>query len=68
MVMGPRDPAVDVFKMVKQGIVPVVGVNGKENLYSFVAIFDLVDILARTLDQKKMCQNPKLISQVIPAL
>lgn len=59
MVMGPRDPAVlDVFKMVKKGIVPVVGVNGKENLYSFVAIFDLVDILVRTLDQKDV-SKPK---------
>lgn len=57
MVMGPRDPAVlDVFKMVKQGFVPVVGHNGHENLYSFVSVFDLIDILIATLYQERTTQ------------
>jgi nucleoside-diphosphate-sugar epimerase len=57
MVMGPRDPAVlDVFKMVKQGFVPVVGHNGHENRYSFVSVFDLIDILIATLYQDRTTQ------------
>lgn len=46
MVIGPRDPAVlDIFKMVKQGIVLVAGVNGADKKYSFVCVHDLVDII-----------------------
>lgn len=57
MVIGPRDPAVlDVFKMVGKGIVPVVGHDGHKNLYSFVCVFDLIDILNATLYQDKRTQ------------
>lgn len=54
MVIGPRDPAVlDVFKMVKGGFVPVVGHEGHKNNYSFICVFDLIDILFATLYQQK---------------
>lgn len=57
MVIGPRDPAVlDVFKMVKNGFVPVVGHDGHKNLYSFVCVFDLIDILIATLYQDRTTQ------------
>ncbi|MFT6070916.1 MAG: nucleoside-diphosphate-sugar epimerase [Bacteriovoracaceae bacterium] len=43
MVIGPRDPAVlDVFKMVKSGFVPGVGLGAGEKSYSFVCVFDLI--------------------------
>jgi len=42
MVIGPRDPAMlSVFKIVKTGLIPVVG-NPDHKNYSFVSIFDLV--------------------------
>ncbi|OFZ25412.1 MAG: hypothetical protein A2381_17655 [Bdellovibrionales bacterium RIFOXYB1_FULL_37_110] len=42
MVIGPRDFAMlSVFKIVKTGLVPVVG-NPDQKIYSFVSIFDLV--------------------------
>ena len=46
MIIGPRDPAVlDVFKMVDAGFVPIVGHDGHKNRYSFICVFDLIDIL-----------------------
>lgn len=53
MVIGPRDPAIlDVFKMVKNGIVPSVGLNGGEKLYSFIAVFDLTQTIKLSLECK----------------
>lgn len=57
MIIGPRDPAVlDIFKMVKGGFVPVVGHEGHKNLYSFICVFDLIDILIATLYQDRTTQ------------
>lgn len=51
MVIGPRDPAMlDVFKMVKNKIVPVCGKNGKNFSYSFVCVFDLVQGIIKSLE------------------
>lgn len=50
MVIGPGDPAVlDVFKMVKGKNILVAGLGGLENLYSFVCIYDLVNLLKNVL-------------------
>lgn len=44
MVIGPRDPAVlDIFKMVKSGVVVGPGLNFKEKEYSFICVFDLIN-------------------------
>jgi len=44
IVMGPDDPAfLDVFKMVKNGIIPLAGMNALNYKYSFVCVFDLIE-------------------------
>lgn len=46
MVIGPRDPAVlDVFKMVKSGLIVGPGLDFKTKEYSFVCVHDLVDAI-----------------------
>ncbi len=53
MVIGPRDPAVlDVFKMVKKGFVPSLGRKGGKKLYSFVAVFDLIESIKLCLEKE----------------
>lgn len=52
MVIGPRDPAVlDVFKMVKNGIVPSVGSKGADKIYSFIGVFDLIETIKLSLEK-----------------
>lgn len=54
MVIGPRDSAVlDIFKMVRSGIILLPGINSKEKLYSFVCVFDLIETISKTLEYKK---------------
>lgn len=55
MVIGPRDPAVlDVFKMVKSGFVPGVGLKSSLKTYSFVCVFDLINTISLSLkDENK---------------
>ncbi|MCR9204554.1 MAG: NAD-dependent epimerase/dehydratase family protein, partial [Halobacteriovoraceae bacterium] len=51
MVIGPRDPAVlDIFKMVKGKFILGTGINGKNKLYSFVCVHDLVSLVEKVLD------------------
>lgn len=47
MVIGPGDAAVlDIFKMVRDGIILLPGMNAKMKEYSFVCVFDLVQTLS----------------------
>ncbi len=53
MVIGPRDPAIlEVFKMVKSGLVLVAGMNGMKNRYSFVCVHDLVGVIVKAVEHK----------------
>jgi len=53
MVIGPRDPAVlDVFKMVKSGLVVGPGVNFRTKEYSFICVHDLVDAITLLTESK----------------
>lgn len=50
MVIGPRDLAfLDVFKMVKRGIVPTPGLKGRTKQYSFISIYDLIDLIYQAI-------------------
>ncbi len=50
IVLGPRDPGIlDLFKMVKSRLVLYPGTRGSENSYSFVSVFDLVNLIAVVL-------------------
>jgi nucleoside-diphosphate-sugar epimerase len=52
VVIGPRDPAMlEVFKMVKSGLVLVSGTDGLTKRYSFVSVYDLVDGVKRIIEQ-----------------
>ncbi len=54
MVIGPRDPAVlDVFKMVKSGFVPGVGLKAGLKAYSFVCVFDLIKTIELALQDSR---------------
>jgi nucleoside-diphosphate-sugar epimerase len=54
MVIGPRDTAVlDIFKMVKGGMIVLPGTNSLKKRYSFVCVFDLVETLVLIATQKK---------------
>lgn len=51
MVIGPRDPAVlDIFKMVKGRLILGTGIDGKDKLYSFVCVHDLVSLVEKVLN------------------
>lgn len=53
MVIGPRDPAIlEVFRMVKNGLVLVAGMNGMKNRYSFICVHDLVDVIIAATHHK----------------
>jgi nucleoside-diphosphate-sugar epimerase len=54
MVIGPRDNAVlDIFKMVRDGIVILPDLNSKKKEYSFVCVFDLVNTIVQSLELKE---------------
>jgi len=53
MVIGPRDPAIlDIYKMVKDGLVLYPGLNAGKKAYSFVNVYDLVSLIINTIEQK----------------
>ncbi len=55
IIIGPRDEGMlDVFKMIKQGIIAIPGLKGQHKEFSFVAVFDLISII-----EKAILFNPK---------
>ena len=55
IVMGPRDPGIlDLFKMVKSRLVLYPGTLGLENTYSFISVYDLVNIIAKVLEDNQI--------------
>lgn len=51
MVIGPRDPAVlDIFKMINKSFIVTAGLDGANNEYSFVCVYDLVETIKKTLE------------------
>lgn len=74
MVIGPRDPAMlDVFKMVKSGIVLSPGAHPDKKTYSYVCAYDLVEfflfILTNELTGIYNCAypTPLTLGQIIEA-
>ncbi len=50
MVIGPRDTAVlDIFKMVRDGIIILPDLNSRKKEYSFVCVFDLIETITLAL-------------------
>lgn len=55
IVLGPRDPGIlDLFKMVKSRLVLYPGTSGADNSYSFVSVFDLVNLIAKVLEDSQI--------------
>lgn len=55
IIIGPRDEAfLDVFTMVKQGLILIPGLDGHHKEYSFVCVFDLINAIS-----KAILYNPK---------
>ncbi len=51
MVIGPRDPAfLDIVKMVKNGHFLNAGAPSSKKLYSFVCVFDLIEMILKALE------------------
>lgn len=57
MIIGPHDSAIlDIFKMVKNKIVPVPthnGKHGKDFSYSFICVYDLVSFINLIIEKKE---------------
>jgi nucleoside-diphosphate-sugar epimerase len=54
MVIGPRDTAVlDIFKMVKSGVVILPDMRSRKKEYSFVCVFDLIDTIVLSLSHRE---------------
>jgi nucleoside-diphosphate-sugar epimerase len=54
MIIGPRDTAVlDIFKMVKDGVVILPGLHAKDKKYSFVCVFDLIETITKSISVKE---------------
>ncbi len=50
MVIGPRDPAIlEIFKMIKKGLILYPGKDAENKTYSFIAVHDLIEIIGRSL-------------------
>lgn len=67
MVIGPRDVAVlDIFKMVRDRLVLVAGLDGLEKEYSFINVFDLVAFIEASIEKNLNGQffvsHPKVIT------
>jgi nucleoside-diphosphate-sugar epimerase len=55
IVIGPRDPGIlDLFKMVKSRLVLYPGTSGADNSYSFVSVYDLVNLIAQVLKDDQL--------------
>ena len=51
IVIGPGDEAfLEIFRLVKKGIVPVMGLGAKNKEYSYICIYDLVEVIHKLLD------------------
>ena len=55
IVLGPRDQGVlELFKMVKSRLVLYPGKTGADNLYSFISVYDLVNLMSKALEDSKI--------------
>lgn len=53
MIIGPRDTGVlEIFKMVKKGVLLNTGVEAKKKEYSFISVFDFARLAERALKLK----------------
>ena len=52
VILGPRDPGMfKFFSMTKKGIVPMPGLASKEKNYSYICVYDLVEIVRKILER-----------------
>ena len=55
IIMGPRDPAfLPLFRMVKKGPIPVSFPGGGSKKYSFICVYDLVEVILRILEDSAL--------------
>ena len=67
MVIGPRDPAVlEIFKMIKKGIIIYPGADAKTKEYSFVSVYDLVELIGKSLALHPTSAKPEIIMPGYP--
>ena len=51
IIFGPRDEAgLEIFRLVQKGIVPVIGAGAKNKEYSYICIYDLVEVVHKILN------------------
>lgn len=67
MVIGPRDPAVlDVFKMVKNGHYLCAGKTGDQKQYSFICVYDLVEVILKSLNESEEGRGNRIFFTSFP--
>ena len=50
IVLGPRDEGfLEIFRFVKKGLVPMVGLGSKDKEYSYICIYDLIEAIHHLL-------------------
>lgn len=63
MIIGPRDKGVlDVFKMVKGGIILNAGMNFGPKYYSFICVYDLTNFIFSLVEKKSVHKETFFIS------
>ncbi|WP_417334808.1 NAD-dependent epimerase/dehydratase family protein [Halobacteriovorax marinus] len=67
MVIGPRDPAVlDIFKMINDSFVVTAGMDGMNNEYSFVCVYDLIQTIKSAVE--KDFEGPEIFFSAHPQI
>ena len=68
IVFGPRDEGfLEIFRFVKKGIVPMVGFGSKRKKYSYVCIYDLIEVIHNLLNYSSAQEEVFFVSYPKPA-
>ncbi len=68
MVIGPKDPAfLEIFKMIKNGIMLYPGRNGGNKEYTFVSVYDLCRVINKSLRYEVPTERPEVFLPGYPA-
>ena len=68
IVIGPRDEGLlEIFRLVRKGIVPMMGIGGGKREYSYVCIYDLIEVIHNFLNHSFEHNETFFVSYPAPA-
>ena len=63
IIIGPRDTAfLEFFRIVKKGFVPLPGTNAGKKQYSYIGIYDLIEVICKVLEYPNLEDDLFLVS------